>query len=254
MFVIWNLEFICNLGFVIWDLLHTINIMAKQFGNAQDLVAIENIGSNTVTLRDGSLRQIIMVGGINFSLKSDLEQGTITQAYQNFLNSLDFPIEVVIHSRKINIEDYLAVLGGRIEKEPTELLQNQIAEYREFIRGFVQENPIMAKTFLVVVPYFAVSLPDKRTLGNFIPFLKKKGKAEEEKVLGEKKADFGKNLEQLLQRVNQVVEGLQAIDLEVKVLNDEELVELFYNFYNPGTIEKENVSVPGKTEQTSKVQ
>ncbi len=226
--------------------------MAKNFGNAQDLVAIENISKNTVLLRDGSLRQIVMVGGINFSLKSESEQGMITQAYQSFLNGLDFPIEIVIHSRKINIEDYLAVLGGRIEKESTELLQNQIAEYREFIRGFVQENPIMAKTFLVVVPFFAVALPDKRTLGNFLPFLKKKGKAEAEKALEEKKMDFEKNLEQLLQRVNQVVEGLQAIDLEAKALNDEELIELFYNFYNPGTIEKENIVAPGKAEQEVK--
>lgn len=226
--------------------------MAKNFGNAQDLVAIENIAQNTVMLRDGSLRQIVMVGGINFSLKSDTEQSTITQTYQNFLNGLDFPIQIVIHSRKINIEDYLGVLGGRIEKESTELLQNQIAEYREFIRGFVQENPIMAKTFLVVVPFFPVSLPNKRTLGNFIPFFKKKGRGEAEKALEEKKVDFHKNLEQLLQRVNQVTEGLQAIDLEVKLLNDEELVELFYNFYNPGTIEKENVSAPGKAEQPLK--
>lgn len=223
--------------------------MAKNFGNAQDLVAIEDISKNTVSLRDGSLRQVVMVGGINFSLKSDAEQNTITQEYQNLLNSLGFPIQIVIHSRKINIEDYLAVLGGHIEKESTELLQNQIAEYREFIRGFVRENPIMAKIFLVVVPFFTVALPNKRTLGNFLPFLKKKGKTETEKALQEKKMDFEKNLEQLLQRVNQVVEGLQAIDLEVKVLNDEELIELFYNFYNPGTIEKENIVVPGKAEE-----
>ncbi|MEK7546866.1 MAG: hypothetical protein AAB536_01670 [Patescibacteria group bacterium] len=220
--------------------------MAKNFGNTQDLVEVESIKNDALILKDGSLRQIVMIGGINFSLKSEEEQDTITYAYQNFLNSIDFPIQTIIHSRKINIEDYLAFLDGRAREESSELLKNQIGEYIEFIRSFVGDNPIMAKTFLVVVPFFAVQLPDKRTIKKIVPFFGKSESEEEKKEAGrEKNADFEKNLEQLRQRTNQVIEGLRAIDLEVKTLNNEELVELFYNFYNPSTIEKEKVSAGG---------
>ncbi len=225
--------------------------MAQNFGNAQDLVAIEEIREGAVIMKDRSLRQVIMVGGINFSLKSESEQGTITLGYQNFLNSLDFAIQLIIHSRKINIDDYLKLLEHRISEESSELLQNQIGEYREFIRGFVQENPIMAKTFLVVVPFFPITIPSKKKLIGFIPFLKKTKGADEEQ-LREKGLDFQKNLEQLRQRANRIIEGLRAIDLEVRVLDDEELIELFYNFYNPGTIEKEGVTVPKEAEGESK--
>ena len=216
--------------------------MPKNLGNTQDLVELESIQDDTLILKNGSLRQIVMVGGINFSLKSEAEQDTITMSYQNFLNSLDFPIQTIIHSRKINIENYLTLLERRIKEEPTELLQNQIGEYKEFIASFVKDNPIMAKTFLVVIPFFPVQLPDKQTVSRFMSFFGKKP-GEEEKASQDKSADIEKSLEQLRQRTSQVIEGLQAIDLEVKTLNNEELIELFYNFYNPSTVEKGGAAV-----------
>ncbi len=225
--------------------------MPKEFGNAQDLVTLEEIRQDAVILKDGSLHQLVMVGGLNFSLKSEAEQTMITQAYQNFLNSLDFPVQIVIHSRKINIDDYLGVLTEQIAKEPSELLQGQIAEYKEFVAGFVRENPIMAKVFLVVVSFSPIFFSaGKQAVASFLPFLKKKSKEEEKKSLQEKEAELQKNLEQLRQRVNQVVSGLQAIDLEATVLGDEELVELFYNFYNPGTIEKEKIAADDQTKKS----
>ncbi len=226
--------------------------MAKTFGNTQDLVEVESIQDDAIILKDGSLRQIIMVGGVNFSLKSEAEQDVITYAYQNFLNSLDFPIQTLIHSRKINIENYLALLEKRAGEEPSELLQNQIKEYKEFIASFVKDNPIMAKTFLVVVPFFPNRLPDKKTISRFIPFLGKKSAEEEKKDALEKNVDIGKALEQLRQRSSQVIEGLQAIDLEVKTLNNEELVELFYNFYNPSTVEKESAAAAEAVKEEQK--
>ncbi len=224
--------------------------MPKTFGNTRDLVEIESVQDDTIVLKDGSLRQIVMVGGVNFSLKSEQEQDAITYSYQNFLNSLDFSVQVVIHSRKINVDDYLALLDGRIKVEQSELLQNQIAEYREFIRSFVKDNPIMAKTFLVVVPFFPVKIPDRETVGKFvslIPFLGKKEKSREEiekekEHARERGEELSKEIEQLRQRTNQVIEGLRAIDLELKVLNNEELIELFYNFYNPSAVENKKIS------------
>ncbi|MEK7608373.1 MAG: hypothetical protein AAB495_02245, partial [Patescibacteria group bacterium] len=119
--------------------------MATDFANSQTLVEIADIRNNTVILKDGTLRKVLIVGGVNFSLKSQQEQDLITGAYQNFLNSLDFPFQTIIHSRKINIQKYLDDLEKRRVEEPSPLLQNQIAEYREFVHQFIQENAIMEK-------------------------------------------------------------------------------------------------------------
>lgn len=221
--------------------------MPKNFANTQDLVEIENIREKTLILKDGSLRQVVMVGGINFALKSEEEQNIITQGYQNFLNGLNFQIQIVIHSRKINIQRYLQNMEERKTKEESALLQDQISEYQEFIRRFVADNAIMSKTFFVVVPFYplAASLP-ARDLSRFLPFLRKKTPAGEATAAQEAEKEFAENLLQLTQRTNQVVDGLSQIGLETAVLGEEELLELFYNFYNPETVEKERVVPPLK--------
>lgn len=222
--------------------------MPKNFANTQDLVKIENIRGKTLILKDGSLRQVVMVGGINFALKSEEEQNIITQSYQNFLNSLNFQIQIIVHSRKINIQRYLQNMEERKSKEESALLQDQISEYQEFIRRFVADNAIMSKTFFVVVPFFplAVSLPAK-DLNRFLPFLRKKTPADEAAAAQETEKEFAENLLQLTQRTNQVVDGLSQVGLEAAVLGEEELLELFYNFYNPETVEKEMAAPAAKT-------
>lgn len=222
----------------------------QDFGNSADLVDIKEIKENTVIVNDGSLRQIVMVGGVNFSLKSDTEQNIIIQAYQTFLNSIDFPLQIVIHSRKVNIEKYIASLAERRQAETSPILQNQIDEYIKFVQGFVQQNAIMEKTFLVVVSFFPLSgIPSVQKVSGMIPFLgKKKSSAEAEAQRAEEEAKmFKENLAQLSQRVAQVTAGLLNIGLEATVLDDEQLVELFYNFYNPQTIEREKAPDGAKT-------
>lgn len=217
----------------------------SQFANSQDLVALKEIRDNTLILKDGSFRQVIMVSGVNFSLKSEEEQNVITTSYQNFLNSVDFSIQIVVHSRKINIEKYLSDLEVRAEEEVSPLLQNQIREYKTFIQEFIQGNAIMEKTFLVIIPWHPVALPSGGS-GNplsFLPFFKK-DKAAEEKVKTEQEHSFEESLGQLKQRVEQIISGLNAIGLETVVLSNEELIELCYNLYNPGTTEKKDISIP----------
>jgi type IV secretory pathway VirB4 component len=224
----------------------------QDLGNSLDLVNIKEIRDNTVMLKDGGMRQIIMVGGVNFSLKSETEQNIITQGYQNFLNGIDFPLQIVIHSRKVNIDKYIEELLTRKGVEESPLLQSQIDEYAEFIKGFVQKNAIMEKTFLLVVPFFPTSImPTKKTATSFIPFLKKApNKEAEAKDAEDVERIFQENLAQLNQRVSQAVSGLSVIGLETTVLGNEALVELFYNFYNPQTIERKNMSLPGQQPQT----
>ncbi len=218
----------------------------SDLGNSLDLVNIKEIRENTVILKDGGMRQIIMVGGVNFALKSESEQNIITQGYQNFLNGVDFPLQIVVHSRKVNIDKYIEELLARKDAEESPLLQSQIDEYAEFVKGFVQKNAIMEKTFLVVVPFFPVSvMPTKKSVTSFLPFFnKKQSKAEDAKDAEDAEQIFRENIAQMTQRVTQIMAGLTSIGLETTILSSEALVELFYNFYNPQTIERKNMSLP----------
>jgi len=199
----------------------------------QSLVEIEEIKNGVVLLKNGGLRAVIMVGGINFELKSEQEQDIITAGYQDFLNALDFSLQMVIHSRKLNIDRYLSLMEATREKEENPLLQNQIDEYVQFIRGFVKENEIMTKNFFVVVPYDSFNIKDaKRGISRFLPFgSKKQSKTEKKESLEQKTV-------QLRQRIDQVVGGLERVGLRAVSLNDEELTELYYNVYNPQTTTK----------------
>jgi len=218
----------------------------QDLGNSLDLVNIKEIRNSTVILKSGGMRQIIMVGGVNFSLKSENEQNIITQGYQNFLNGIDFPLQIVIHSRKVNIDGYIEGLVARKEVEESPLLQSQIDEYAEFIKGFVQKNAIMEKAFFLVVPFFPTGMASvAKSTKSFLPFFgKKKDAAGVAKDTEDAERIFQENLAQLTQRVSQVVNGLLTIGLEATILENDALVELFYNFYNPQTIERKNMTLP----------
>lgn len=223
-------------------------VSKQDAGNSLDLVDIQEIKQNAVVVKDGSFRQIVMVGGVNFSLKSETEQNILIQGYQTFLNSIDFPLQILIHSRKVNIDKYIATLTARREVEPSPILQNQIDEYTKFVEGFVEKNAIMEKVFLVVVSFYPTSvLPGagKKVSGLFSMFGGGKKTAAPAAATAQRAEEaeklFSEALAQLGQRTTQVTNGLLNIGLEATVLNDEQLVELFYNFYNPQTVEREKV-------------
>src|SRR3989338_8081238 len=110
---------------------------------SQQFVDIEEIRDDVLILKTHGLRKILIVSGINTELKSEEEQNMIYYAYQNFLNTLDFSLQMIVHSRKLNIEGYLDFLGERQKIEANELLKNGIEEYREFIKSFVADHDIM---------------------------------------------------------------------------------------------------------------
>jgi type IV secretory pathway VirB4 component len=219
------------------------------FGNSLDLVDIDEIRGNVVVMKDTSLKQIVMVGGVNFALKSESEQTIITQGYQNFLNSVDFPLQIVIHSRKVNVDIYIQNLLARKDAEESPLLRSQIDEYAEFIKGFILKNAIMEKTFLVVVPYYPTSFSQgKKAAASLLPFMgskktSKNAAANKAKTDAEAAQDYKEHVVQLEQRTGQVMSGLAGIGLEVTVLENDALIELFYNFYNPQTVERENMNI-----------
>lgn len=202
----------------------------KEAQPTQQFVEIEEIKDGVIILKNGGLRKILMVSGINFELKSEDEQNIIIRAYQEFINSLDFSLQIVIHSRKSNIENYLNNLKAKEEAESNSLLKNQLKEYIEFINSFVQNNEIMAKTFFVSVPYEPNVISEGQSIFGGI-FGKKKTTQEKTQ---EQKESLQEQVSQLDQRVDHVVSGLLSAGLRAVALNNEELIELFYNLYNPG--------------------
>lgn len=216
--------------------------MASNAANSQDLVDILDIKKGIVMLRGGGICKVILVGGINFALKSEEEQNVIVSAYQNFLNSLDYQLQIVVHSRKVNIERYLSQLEKRRGDEPSGLLKNQISEYQEFVRGFVSQFAIMRKIFLIVVPFYPVNMPTSNSLTSSLPFFGKKKTDDAAKA--DTEAQFAENSAQLQQRVDAVLEGMHQVGLEATALANQELIELYYNFYNPDTVERDDVPVP----------
>lgn len=205
-------------------------------GSAQKFLTIETIQDDVIVLRDRGLRVVLMCSSLNFALKSADEQDAIIFQYQNFLNSLDFPIQFIIHSRRLNIAPYLESLKERQREEQNDLLKIQIGEYGEFVKTFTESTNIMSKTFYAVVP-FSPSVSVKE--GVFSGLFSAIGLGKKENTVS---LHFEESKNQLWQRVETVVTGLHSFGIRSVPLNTEELIELFYGLYNP--TEFENVSGP----------
>jgi type IV secretory pathway VirB4 component len=203
----------------------------------QQFVEVKKIEDGIVILKNGCLRKVILVDGLNFDLKSEEEQNLITFAYQNFLNSLDFSIQINIHSRKLNIADYIKNLAKRQLEEDNELLKTQVGEYLEFIKSFVEANAVMTKSFFIVVPYDSISISSNSSNSLFPNIFGGTNKKEPDKG----PTISPNHREQLSQRVEQVVNGLRQVGLRAISLEDDELLELYHNFYNPVTVEKRDI-------------
>ncbi|MCD6085760.1 hypothetical protein J7J41_02095 [bacterium] len=215
-----------------------------RFPSTHKLLEVENIKDGILILKNGSLRQIIAVSGINLLLKSDEEQSMICHTFQDFLNSLDFSIQLIVHSREISLKKYLERLKKQEEKETSDLLKLQIREYVEFIKKLVEKGIFYQKSFFVVVPYDVPLIHRKSSIFSFLKFPFGKSNVSKKTEL----FSFEKKKNQLLQRVELVISGLERIGLANKILTTNEVIELLYNLYNPGIIEKTGLEILKKLE------
>ena len=193
----------------------------------QRFLDIAEIREDTVILKDGTLRAILLVSSINFALKSVDEQQAIVQAYMQFVNSIDFPIQIVIQSRRMNIDPYVRQLNDKEKEMANDLLKQQIRDYRDFVKQLVNLGDIMQKRFYIVVPLNPATVQTKgfwqRLQEIFTPTMAMKF-AEER---------FKKEKFELGMRVSQVSSGLGSMSLTAVQLDTQSLIELFYNIYNP---------------------
>lgn len=191
-------------------------------GTTQQIIEIDQIKEGVVILKNKTLRGVLMVSSINFALKSEEEQNATIFQFQNFLNSLDFSIEIVVQSKKLNITGYLDKLKELERKEKTELLKIQIAEYQKFIKEIIKGGGIMSKQFFVIIPF---SLFELHKLTAEETKRKKAASLTEEK--------FQRAKTQLWQRMEFAALGLRRCGLQSIPLNTTELIELFWSLYHP---------------------
>jgi type IV secretory pathway VirB4 component len=206
----------------------------------QRYLDIAEIKEDIVVLKDGTLRAVLLVSSINFSLKSVDEQNAIVQAYMQFLNGLEFPIQVVIQSRRMNIDEYLANLREAERTQANELLRRQIADYRDYVKQLVDLGEIMQKRFYVVVPLDPSTDKQKGFFARMSEILTPSVAIR----LSEDR--FRRNKETLMLRVNQVLGGLQSMSLNAVMLDTQSLIELYYTVYNPELFESQRMTDVGK--------
>lgn len=193
----------------------------------QAFVPIERVRDGIVVLKNGELRGVLITSSLNLSLKSEDEQQAILLQFQNLLNSLDFPVQLFVQSRRLNIKPYIELLEARSGEVKEDLLKIQIHEYIGFINKFAEETNIMTKHFFIVIPYLPSAAVAQNQKSKLLSFGLAGTPTSEEST-------FDASRIQLEQRIATVSQGLVRFGLRAQKLGTEEVVELFYKLFNPG--------------------
>lgn len=196
--------------------------------STQRFLDIAEIREDALVTKTGGLRAVFLVSSVNFALKSEEEQNAIIGSYVRFLNSINFPIEIVIQSRRLVLDRYLANLENLRREQPNELLRLQMGEYLSFVRELLELGDIMTKRFFVVVPLEPVSVKQSR---GFLYELKKLLHPGE--IIRYDRKRFAELKEALEKRAGFASSGIASIGLRVQRLDTQGLIELAYASYNP---------------------
>jgi hypothetical protein len=202
--------------------------------STQQYLPLAGIQDSVVIMNDGSLRAILKIEPINFDLKSETEQNSIIFGYQGFLNSLDFPIQIVIHSKKLDLNRYLNQLDATKKGMTNDLLRMQTEDYVDFLRRLISIANIMSKRFYVVVNYASSSAASMTTSLASIFSKKASGPLMDQ-------AQFDRYREQIFERANLVAGGLSRLGVKVTLLETQQLIELFYGIYNPDIVSEQRI-------------
>ena len=203
--------------------------------DSQRFVPIKEVRNGTIILDDGSYNTILLVTSLNFALKSYDEQMAIMGQFQSFLNSLEFPIQISIQSRHLDVRPYMASLEEIRRDETNYLIKMQIGEYSQFIQNFTESVNIMEKKFFVVVSYTpSLSASGSNPVGMISSLL---GGGKNSSAVIDDQA-FEEIKSQLEQRTDLVAGGVRRTGLQAVRLGTEEVVEVLYRIFNPGESEK----------------
>ncbi len=203
--------------------------------STQQYLDIAEIRDDIVVMRDGTMRAVLLVSSVNFALKSEEEQNAIIAAYVSFLNNIEFPLQIVVQSRELNIDKYLHDLDQRYREQTNELLKLQTADYIGFVKELVTLGKIMSKRFYLVIPYDPLSDKQKGFFSRMADAFKPVT------IIRMKEERFIKRKAQLVRRMENVITGLASIGLSCIQLDTQGLIELYYNTYNPSVSQNQKL-------------
>ncbi len=198
--------------------------------STQRYLQFSEVHDDTLVLKNGGLRAVLEVSSMNFNLKSEAEQKAIIHSYQSFLNALNFPVQILVRSRKLDIDHYIADLEARHSKISNPLLQQQMGDYIDYISRLVEYSDIMEKKFFVVVPLNPVRAQKKGIFASFLDYIQPEDSVE--KII-KRKREFKNLKKELDNRLQTVKTALENCGLGVRQLKTEEIIQLFYQAYNP---------------------
>jgi type IV secretory pathway VirB4 component len=199
--------------------------------SSQQIIAVDTIREGVVVLKNRGLRAIIEAEGINFELKSPEEQQGLISAFQEFLVGLDFSLQLMAYSRRVNIDEYLKRISALEQTEENELVKNYIPDYASFLEELLRQYNIMTKKFYLVIPFYPAVISSS-AFKSILP-----GGVHPSSAKADSEEEFFRGRSQLETRINVIINGLSRMGIQARVLSTEELVDLFYNLYNP--MEKE---------------
>jgi hypothetical protein len=208
--------------------------------STQRFLPIAEIRNDTVILKNGGFRAVLKVEALNFSLKSETEQQGIIAGYESFVNTLNFPLQIVVRSSKINIDPYLDQLKDIASRQQNDLLREQTLSYAAFMDKLVDVAEIMQKKFYVVIPLDG-SVRKKTMIEQFMGWFNQDDTAAK---AAQRQRDFQSHGHQLKDRVNLIQTGLENIGLQSTRLNTQELIELYYGIFNPSTSQEQKLKDP----------
>ncbi len=217
--------------------------VAKSNPNStQNSLQIAEIRDGIVIMNDGSFRSVIMVKSINFDLMSPQEREAVEFSYQGFLNSLYFPVQIFLRSQKVDLRPYIEKLDKIRAEHDNMLLALLMEDYIGFIDALSQQTNIMDKKFYIVIPYFPVADVQKAITQskNFFTGLAGIFNTKEQQVTINEQ-DLAKGKDELRNRVQAVLGGLQQCGVQGLPLDTQELIELYYDTYNPDTATRQQL-------------
>lgn len=210
--------------------------------STQRFLPIAEVRNDTVVLKQGGFRAILSVEALNFNLKSETEQQGIVAGYESFVNTLNFPLQIVVRSSKMNIDPYLIQLRNIADKQQNGLLRDQTLSYANFVEKLVDVADIMQKRFYVVVPMDS-STRRHTLIEQFFAWI---SPDDSYTKAAQRNRDFTQASRILKDRVNLVQAGLENIGLKSKRLSTHELIELYYHIYNPKTSQEQKLPTDEK--------
>ncbi len=210
--------------------------------STQNTLQIAEIRDGIVIMNDGSFRSVVMVKSVNFDLMSPQEQEALEYSYQGFLNSLYFPVQIFLRSSRVDLGPYIAKLDKIRSEHDNMLLAYLMEDYINYISNLSQQTSIMDKMFYVVIPYFPHTEVQKAITQskNFFSGLGQMFNSKEQHVTINE-ADLEAAKTELRNRVQSIMSGLMQCGVQGLPLDTQELIELYYDTYNPDTATRQQL-------------